>query len=458
MRGSLTSIKRGVHGFGLAVVTLIGWATLLVPPDASAQSSNDEPAPFVFSQEELDQALAPIALYPDTLLTQVLIAATYPLEVVEAERFVRANSGLKGEALTRAAGNRTWDASVISLLQFPSVLTMMNDDLAWTQRLGDAFLGQQDAVMDTVQSLRARAQQAGNLQTTAQQTVVVQDRVIVIESPRVETVYVPYYNPAIVYGPWWWPARPPWYWVPPPRYRPPGFGTVVVSGVFWGVGIHITRSIWNDYRPSWRDRQINIVNHITIVNRPNRPRPGGAWQHDPHHRKGVAYRDVRVRDRVNATRPGSPGAVRPAVRPTVQPGSGDRRPGRGDDPGLNPRPSISPAVRPGVKPAVRPEARPTPQPNPRPGVRPIERPTTRPAVMPAPRPAPQLRPSPIRPSGSREAVQSQADRGRSSREAIGRPSARPAPRAAPRSSPPTSSRQGNSRQGPSRPSQNGGAR
>ena len=128
------------------------------------------------SQDLLDSLLAPIALYPDQLLTQVLMASTYPLEVVEAARFVKANPNLRGAALDDALKDKTWDPSVLSLAAFPQVLDMMNEQLDWTQRLGDAFLSDEASVMNTVQSLRQKAQQAGNLQTTEQQRVVVQDR------------------------------------------------------------------------------------------------------------------------------------------------------------------------------------------------------------------------------------------------------------------------------------------
>lgn len=385
MRNWMTWLRRSVLVVLLAVAP--GWS--------AAQSANTEPPPIVLSQEELDQLMAPVALYPDTLLMQVLVAATYPLEVVEAERFVRANPKLTGEALTKAAANKGWDLSVVSLLQFPSVITMMNDKLEWTQQLGDAFLAQQPEVMDAVQGLRARAQQAGNLQSTPQQTVVVQEKIIVIEPPRTQVVYVPYYNPTLVYGAWWWPARPPWYWMPPPMYRPPGFGQVVAAGIFWGVAIGIRNEIWNDYRPSWRDRQINIHNHVTIVNVNNRPRPGGQWRHDPIHRKGVAYRDSSVRDRVTA---GS--AVRPSVRPSSRPGAIERLPSRGDDNNLRPRPAANLPLA---------GTRPSPRAEPRPGAEPM------------------ARPSPISPGASRDLVKAQADRGRASREAIARPAPRPAP-------------------------------
>ncbi len=377
---------------------LLAWVGL-APLWAAAQSAPGVAADIVYSQEELDQLMAPVALYPDTLLMQVLVASTYPLEVVEAERFIRANPKLKGEALTKAAAKKNWDLSVVSLLQFPSVVTMMNDQLEWTQKLGDAFLAQQPDVMDTVQALRARAQQAGNLQSTSQQKVVVQEKIIVIEPAQPQVVYVPYYNPVVIYGPWWAPARPPWYWMPPPIYRPPSLGQVVAAGIFWGVAISIRNDIWNDYRPSWRDRRITVVNNVNIinVNVNNRPRPGGDWRHDPVHRKGVAYRDDKVRDRVLE---GS--SIRPSTRPQARPGTIERLPSRGDDNQLKPRPSARPADRPQPGPA-KPAARPTP--------------------------AAESRPSAISPGPSREVIKAQAERGRTSREATAppAPASRPTP-------------------------------
>src|SRR5450631_1226600 len=154
------------------------WAqTPTAPPPDFGNAPPAAPLP----QDQLDSLLAPIALYPDQLLSQILMASTYPLEVVEAARFVNANPNLKGPALDDAMRDKTWDASVLSLAAFPQVLDMMNDKLDWTQRLGDAFLGNEAAVMQTVQGLRFRAQQAGNLQSTEQQRVVVQEKYIVIE-------------------------------------------------------------------------------------------------------------------------------------------------------------------------------------------------------------------------------------------------------------------------------------
>ena len=172
------------------------------------------------SQGELDALVAPIALYPDALLAQVLMASTYPLEVVQADRWAKANKSLKGDKLNEALDKQDWDASVKELVSTPTVLAMMNDKLDWTQKLGDAVLAQQADVMDAIQRLRAKAQANGKLETTKQQKVTVtkeaDQEVIVIEPTSPETVYVPYYDPAVVYGSWPYPDYPPYYFPPAP--------------------------------------------------------------------------------------------------------------------------------------------------------------------------------------------------------------------------------------------------
>lgn len=404
------------HGFGRQwAVALVVVALALggLPGHVLAQNATD--TAVVYSQEELDQLLAPVALYPDALLAQVLSAATYPLEVVQAARFVQRNPSLKGEALGRSVEAQGWEPSVASLAQFPSVLVMMNDKLDWTQQLGDAFLGDSEAVMSAVQGLRAKAQAAGNLQSNDQQRIVVEERYIVIEPARPQVVFVPYYNPVVVYGAWLWPARPPWFWVPPPIYRPTTWGQAVATGVVWSVAVGITQSIWFDVRPSWRERQLTIINV-----RPGQPayRPG-AWVHNPAHRQGVAYRDVRTRDRfAPVSRPavdkreparGRDDTLRPVLRPSVQPPRPTARPAPVPSPALRPAPVPSPALRP----APRPETRPMPRPETKPEMRPAPRPELRPAVRPAPRPAPK--PLVLKPGATREITDAQAARGSASR-------------------------------------------
>jgi len=244
----------------------IAWAMILllaVPPGAFAQQSEAAP---VFKQEELDQILAPIALYPDSLIAQILMASTFPLEAVQADRFAKQNANLKGDALTKALESQNWDPSVKSLVNFPQVLTMMSEKLDWTQKLGDAFLAQQKPVMDTIQSLRAKAQAAGNLKTTKEQTVIVEQKIIKIESASPQVIYVPTYNPTVVYGAWAYPAYPPHY------YYPPGYvaGTAAVSfaagvamGAAWGYA-------WGNTNYNGGSVNINNSQNININNNINR--------------------------------------------------------------------------------------------------------------------------------------------------------------------------------------------
>jgi hypothetical protein len=228
-----------------------------------------------FSQAELDSMLAPVALYPDALLSQMLMAATYPLEVVEAARWSKARPGLQGDAAVKAAAAQGWDPSVASLAAFPQVLAWMDENLQWTRAVGDAFLAQQPQVMDTVQNLRARAQDAGSLRSDERVLVTQEGAAIVVVPADPEVVYVPYYDPLAVYGTWWWPAQPPVRWRPGPGYR-----TRAGYGVHWAPGIRVTPGFFFGAF-DWRRRQTRVV----------RVRTQAAWQHDPGHRRGMAYRD-----------------------------------------------------------------------------------------------------------------------------------------------------------------------
>jgi hypothetical protein len=240
-----------------------------------------------FKQEELDQMLAPIALYPDALLAQVLMAATYPLEVVQAARWVKQNPAIKGDQLQAALQDQPWDPSVKSLAPFPQVLSVMDQDLNWTERLGEAFLAQEEQVMATVQELRRKAQAAGSLRTTPQQSVVVDDQYIAIEPPAPDIVYVPVYDPMVVYGGWWWPGYPPFYFPPPP-------GAVFVSGFYWGIGIAFGVGLWGHFDWHHHDVTVNVTNY----NRFNRtPITSPRWEHDPGHRRFIQYRDPVLRER-----------------------------------------------------------------------------------------------------------------------------------------------------------------
>ena len=285
----------------------------MIPAGGFAQDA--ETAPPIFRQEELDQMLAPIALYPDSLLVQVLMAATYPLEVVQAARWVSANPNLRVDDMANALDKKNWDPSVKSLVNFPSILAMMNDKLEWTQDIGDAFLGQREQVMDTVQNLRAKAYTLGNLATTYEQVVVVEEDTIVIEPASPQIIYVPIYNPTVVYGPWWYPAYPPYYYHPPgysvARAGVISFGVGLTAGVAWGYA-------WGNV--NWNRNQVYVhpSRSVTINNfhtghgpgewrhDPNHRNELNVWRHDPGHRKGVAYRDPGLRQQFGQT--GNPGA------------------------------------------------------------------------------------------------------------------------------------------------------
>jgi hypothetical protein len=291
---------------------LIGLLVLLMAMPSTVFGQESKAASKRFSQEELDQVLAPIALYPDSLLAQVFIASTYPLEVVMADRWVKQNKDLKGDELNNALSKQPWDASVKALVPLPEVLTMMSQKLDWTQKVGDAFLEQQADVMDTVQKLRKRAADAGNLMSTEQQKVIVERDVIRVEPVNPQVVYVPVYDPWWVYGPWWWPAYPPYVVYPYP------FGVAIAPGFIWfGAGFFV-----GAYWGSWG--YWGWHNHACYVNRnyyahggyggtvggafagarggSGSGAVGGAfatqtWAHDPAHRRGVAYRDAATRER-----------------------------------------------------------------------------------------------------------------------------------------------------------------
>lgn len=275
---------------GVIAATPLAQAQTPAPAAPAAQAAATGQ---VFKQEELDALLAPIALYPDALLAQIMMASTYPLEVVEAARWQKANASLKGTALEDAARQQSWDESVKSLVMFPDVLSRMNQDLTWTQKLGDAFLGQQAQVLATVQSLRQRAQAAGNLASNEQQKVETQTQegkqVIVIQPANPQIVYVPTYQPTYVYGPWLYPAYPPYY----PSYWAP-VGAPFVRGFFWGAGVAAGAALWGGY--NWGRGEVNInVNRYNNYNRTNIS--NNNWNHNVDHRGSVPYRDQGSRDK-----------------------------------------------------------------------------------------------------------------------------------------------------------------
>ena len=271
--------------------------TAAAPQEAKAQSTGEEKP---FKQEELDQLLAPIALYPDSLLTQVLMASTYPLEIVQANRWAKENKDMKGDALAKALEEQPWDPSVRSLVNFPDVLAMMSKKLDLTQKLGDAFLAQQKEVMDTIQNLRKKAEASGNLKTSEEQKVIVEKETIIIESANPQVIYVPSYNPTVVYGSWWYPAYPPYPYYPPGYGTGAAFVTGVAIGAAWGYA-------WGHANWHGGDVNINIDRNTNINNNIDRDKyrnqgqgkGQGKWQHDASHRGGVAYKDQGTAQKYN---------------------------------------------------------------------------------------------------------------------------------------------------------------
>ncbi|MNO95672.1 hypothetical protein D3C76_873170 [compost metagenome] len=262
----------------------------------------------VFTQEQLDQMMAPIALYPDPLLAQVLMATTYPGEIAEAVTWSKAHPDAKGDDAVKQVANQPWDPSVQALVAFPQVLVTLGQDPVWVQRLGDAFLAQPDDVMNSVQRLRHQAQAAGNLQSNQYQNVTVQNAApapaatssapepassstIIIQPADPQVVYVPSYNPTTTYGTWAYPASPPAYYPPPPYYYA---GSALVSGLAFGAGVAIIGSLWGECDWDNNDVEIDVDRYNNISG--NTRITNNKWEHNPVHRNGVPYRDGRSRE------------------------------------------------------------------------------------------------------------------------------------------------------------------
>jgi hypothetical protein len=224
------------------------------------------------SNQQLDSLAAPVALYPDALLAQVLMASTFPQDVRAAAAWSKANARLQGDDAVRAVAAEPWDASVQSLVAFPQVLATMASKSDWVAQLGTAFLAQPGDVMDSVQRLRRQAQAAGNLKTSAQQTVVVEQSTIQIVPANPQVVYVPTYNPTVVYGVWPYPAYPPVYVPPPPGYT---IATSFMAGLAFGTGIAVANALWGGF--NWNSHDVNInVNRYNTINVNNRLNVNGS--------------------------------------------------------------------------------------------------------------------------------------------------------------------------------------
>jgi hypothetical protein len=239
------------HSLAFVLCCVPVLAAAAAPPPAQAARP---------SSDQVQQLVAPIALYPDPLVAQILAASTYPDEVVEAWRWMQQHSGLTGQQLANAVDPQPWDASVKALTQFPSVVDNMNKNLPWTSALGDAYVNEQQDVLNAVQVLRQRAQTAGKLQSTSMQTVTTQAQTIAIEPAESQIVYVPQYDPWLVYGaplvPYPdWVAVPGVFYDGPDEYFGMGLGVGLFAGFGWG---------WRDWGFDWHDRR-TIYNHAPYI-------------------------------------------------------------------------------------------------------------------------------------------------------------------------------------------------
>ncbi|MGC0388515.1 hypothetical protein ACVIU7_006084 [Bradyrhizobium liaoningense] len=344
--------------------TLIALMMLMATPVATFAQTSDKPAApamqpaspaapsaELLKPEQLEALVAPIALYPDDLLANVLAASTYPLELVQADRWLKERKSLKGDALKTEVDKQPWDDSVKALASTADVLAMMSDKIDWTKNLGDAFLAQQPDVMDAIQRLRTKAYDNKKLVTTKQQKVSVQTQenkqVVVIQSADPEAIYVPYYDPATVYGAWPYAEYPPYYFGYPSYI---GAG-VVAAGLAFGTAWAIGR--WGNYWGggcNWGNRNVYVNHRATNIN--------AGWQHNPTHRQGVRYNNANVSQRFgnNNIKAGASDRMdfrgrdgNQVLRPSQGAGdrAGDRAGERGDRQGAGDRAGAGARDRPG---------------------------------------------------------------------------------------------------------------
>src|ERR1043166_7950318 len=299
-RGKLSLSMIAVLFIGLfSPVCSVALAQQAQSQEMTTTTTDTDQAPKL-PNDQLDSLVAPIALYPDSLLAQTLAASTYPLEVIQLQQWMNNNKNLQGKALADAVAKQPWDPSVQGLVEYPDVVQRMAGNIQWTTDLGNAFLAQQSDVMDAVQRMRAKAQGTGNLKTSAQsvvqtETVPSGKQVITIQQANPEVVYVPSYDPTVVYGPA--PVQYPYY-----PYTYPGY--VPGTALMWGAGIALGAAAWGAWgghwgNCDWNGGNVNINNNNNFnrnvnnnFNRNNVNRgQGGNWQHNPQHRGNAPYGD-----------------------------------------------------------------------------------------------------------------------------------------------------------------------
>jgi hypothetical protein len=339
----------------LCVAALLPGSAVVAAAQDQQPAAAPEQAAVKIPADQLDSLVAPIALYPDPLLSQTLVASTYPLEVIQLKQWLDQHKDLKGKALADAAQKQDWDPSIQALAGLPDLVKQLAENIKWTTDLGNAFLAQQSDVMDAVQRMRKKAQDAGNLKSSEQQKVetkvVESKQVVIIQQASPEVVYVPSYNPTVVYG-------APVYPYPPIAYPPPGyyaagmaisFGVGVAMGAFWSGGSGWGCG-WGGNNNVYINNNNNFVSNsnrqnINNVNRGNRPanqpaRGNSSWQHNPQHRGGAPYSDRATAGKYGGTTRGDSMSNRQANarqnQARQQPaggdrgGTGNRQPGGGD--------------------------------------------------------------------------------------------------------------------------------
>jgi hypothetical protein len=361
---------RAIGAILVAVLFTFQESFAFAQPAVPGSSNQGQAQAQTLPPEQIDSLVAPIALYPDPLLSQVLVASTYPLEIVQADRWLKQNSNLKGTSLTDAAAKQPWDPSIQALVLFPEVLSQMDQNIGWTTDLGNAFLAQETDVMDAVQRMRQQAEQSGKLKSTPQQTVADSNGYIEIQPSNPQVIYVPQYVPAAVWGP------PAYY--PYPAIVYPSTGALVATGIVsFGVGIAVGALVsggggwgWNC---GWGSHAVIVNNNFIRNNHFNRVNVanGNQWRHNPEHRRAVPYSNAAVGGRFKpGTANNLPNRPNPA-RTQQRLGQAERRAGQGQWTGRKPgqagQGNIGPRVpaqggrgalgqRPAQSPAIRPPA------------------------------------------------------------------------------------------------------
>jgi len=350
MKSQSRKLVRGVIAIiGLAFLSS-GFSAFAQQAQSQVMTTTKEAAKI--PSDQLDSLVAPIALYPDQLLSQTLVASTYPLEIIQLQQWLEKNKNLKDKALASAVQKQNWDPSIQAMAVFPDVVKRLADDIQWTTDLGNAFLAQESDVMNAVQRMRAKAQSKGTLKTSAQQKVETQTveggkQVIVVQQANPEVVYVPSYDPVVVYGPPVYPYPPIYY--PPPGYYAAGaavaFGTGVALGAAWGGS-------WG-WNCGWGHGDVNVNvnnNYINNYNKGNYNKQGGQWQHNPQHRGNAPYNRASASQVQNQLGSRGSGA---GNRPGGSAGEGNR-PGGGAGAGNRPGGGAGAGNRPGGGAGTRP--------------------------------------------------------------------------------------------------------